>query len=86
VTITRIAGLGKSIRDDFNEAVDDQDGLVLVGKKVRIRDHGKKVGRKALDDADEVAVKGKLLKPSQWHEDEDGNRIPTIRAKSITIK
>lgn len=85
VTINSIKGLGKSIKDDFNEAVDDQDGLVLVGKFVKVFKKGKKVKRSELDDADEVAVKGKLLKPSQWHEDEDGNPVPTIRSKRITI-
>lgn len=85
VTITSIKGLGKSIKDDFNEAVDDQDGLVLVGKGVKVLRKGKQVGRGQLDDADEIAVKGKLLKPEQWREDEDGNEIPTIRAKRITI-
>lgn len=87
VTITSIKGLGKSLKDDFNEAVDDQDGFVLVGKSVRVfNKKGKKVKQSALDDATEIAVKGKLLKPSQWRKDDDGNRIPTIRAKQIDIR
>lgn len=85
MTITSIKGLGKGIREGFNKAVDDQDGLMLVSKGVRVLHKGKKVGRGQLDDATEIAVKGKLLKPEQWREDEDGNQVPTIRAKQVTI-
>lgn len=85
VTIRSIGGLPKGLRQDFNEAVDDQDGLVLVGRTARVYKNGERVGKGKLDDADGVAVKGKLLRPGQWREDEDGNPIPTIRAKRVTI-
>ena len=70
----------------FKGALEDVDGLVLVGKLVKVFDRkGDRVRRGKLDDADSVAVKGKLLPTGQWHEDEDGNAVPTVRAKRITI-
>jgi hypothetical protein len=70
---------------NFGGALEDADGLVLVGKFVKVFRKGDRVKRGKLDDADEVAVKGKLLPTAQWHEDEDGNPVPTVRAKRITI-
>jgi hypothetical protein len=70
---------------NFGGALEDADGLVLVGKFVKVFRNGDRVKRGRLDAADEVAVKGKLLPPGHWHEDEDGNPVPTVRAKRITI-
>jgi hypothetical protein len=70
---------------NFKGMLEDEDGLVLVGKFVKVFRRGDRVKRSRLDDADEVAVKGKLLAPSLWHEDEDGMPVPTVRAKRVTI-
>jgi len=86
ITVRRITGLTKALKEDFNDAVDEQDGIVLVGKTVKVVDRkGRKLKHSALDDADSVSVTGKLLRPSQWKDDEDGNPVPTIRAKRITV-
>ena len=45
----------------------------------------RRVSRRALRRAGRVQVQGKLLPPSRWRQDANGQRIPTIRATKITI-
>jgi hypothetical protein len=85
-TIASVQGLSKTLQHDFNELVDDRDAIVLVSSDVKVRDQrGRRVSRARLDDADTASVKGKLLRPGQWREDDDGNPVPTVRAKQVTI-
>jgi hypothetical protein len=59
---------------------------VLVGDHVRVFDaDGHRVSADALQDADSVAVSAKLLRFSSWMHDEDGDAVPTFRAKQIHI-
>jgi hypothetical protein len=86
ITIHRIDGLSKAIRGAVNEAVDEQDGLALCGKFCRVVNRkGKRLKPKALNHADRVVIKGKMLASSAWHQDEDGNPVPTVRAKRIVV-
>jgi hypothetical protein len=39
----------------------------------------------ALDGADTAVVRGRLTRPGGWHEDEDGEPIPTFRAGRVEI-
>jgi len=39
----------------------------------------------SLDGADTASVRVRLLPPSAWHRDEDGNRVPTFRTGRIEI-
>lgn len=79
-TVNSVSGLPPQLRGPYSEAIVGQDAIVLVGRGVKVRG-----GRANLDDAEEVTVKGKLLRPGQWREDEDGNQVPTFRAKRVAI-
>jgi hypothetical protein len=39
----------------------------------------------AVDGADTAILRVRLVKPPKWHEDEDGNRVPTFRIGRIEI-
>jgi len=84
ITVAKILNLPKRFRDQDDSLV-DEDARVLVAAGVRVVKDGKRVGRAELADAENVRVHGKLLKPSKWQKDEDGERTPTIRAKKIHI-
>jgi hypothetical protein len=86
VTLSDVGGVSKKLRADVRDALDDQDGIVLVSTTIKVRDSkGRKLELSALDDADTVTIRGKLLRPSRWRADEDGNKVPTIRAKRIVV-
>jgi hypothetical protein len=86
VTLSDVGGVTKKLGADVRDALDDQDAIVLVSKTIKVRDSkGRKLTLSALDDADTVTIRGKLLRPSQWRADEDGTKVPTIRAKRIVV-
>lgn len=64
----------------------DQDTHVLFkpGTKV-FGPEGYAVSQDYLEYADSIVVRGKLLPPSKWAVNDDGVRVPTIRAKRIYI-
>jgi hypothetical protein len=39
----------------------------------------------AIDGADTASLRVRLRQPSAWHEDEDGNRVPTFRVGRVEI-
>lgn len=90
VTVTKIFNLPKRFNSQDNDIV-DQDADVIFTKKTKVYDaEGKRVrteGRYdvALDDAESVAVTGKIIPQAKWNEDEDGSPVTTIRAKRVTI-
>lgn len=49
------------------------------------RGGNRRVSPRALSRAGRVQVQGKLLPPSRWRQDANGQRIPTIRASRVTI-
>jgi hypothetical protein len=64
----------------------DQDTHVLFKADTKVfGPEGTAVTQDHLDYADDVVVRGKLLPPSKWYVNEDGVRVPTIRAKRMYI-
>lgn len=64
----------------------DQDTRVLFKSSTRVYDpDGRRVTQDYLTYADNVAVRGKLVAPRRWAEDEDGVKIPTVSAKRLYI-
>ena len=49
------------------------------------RGSSRRVSRRTLRRAGRVQIQGKLLPPSRWRQDANGQRIPTIRASRITL-
>lgn len=83
VTLLKVANLPRRFRHMDDELV-DQDLMVKLGRGAKLRDcDGDRVSREDLEDFTEVNVRGKLLRPSKWLEDEDGETTPTVRAKSV---
>ena len=86
--------------NDWNEGVLDMTVLrvgkhefeeptavyVLVGERVRVYDRrGKRATQDQLADAEHVAVRAKMLSRDDWRTDEDGDPVPTFRAKKVRI-
>jgi hypothetical protein len=85
MTVESVKGLPKRLRDQDDELL-DQDALVLVGSKTKVYGtDGKRTTADKLADADRVSVRGKLLPPAKWRDDEDGQATPTLRAKRVYI-
>jgi hypothetical protein len=84
MTLGKILNLPRKWRTQDDELL-DQDATVLVSNRVRVFENGERVGRDALDAANDVRVHGKLLRPRMWRTDDDGSPVPTIRAKKIYI-
>jgi hypothetical protein len=84
MTMHKILNLPRKWRTQDDELIDG-DTTVLVSERVRVFQEGDRVGRDALEAANDVRVHGKLLRPYKWHEDEDGETVPTIRAKKVYI-
>jgi hypothetical protein len=64
----------------------DQDTHVLFGPKTKVfGPEGTAVSQDYLEYADSVVVRGKVMSPSKWAENQDGVLVPTIRAKRIYI-
>jgi hypothetical protein len=68
------------------------DPLLDQDTRVRFNDHvrvygpdGVRVTQDYLPYAEDVVVRGKLVAPAKWSTDEEGNLVPTIRAKRIYI-
>jgi hypothetical protein len=85
VTIERIFNLPSRFRSQDDEIV-DESAIVLVSSSVRVYKDGERVRVSELEDADGNAkIHGKLLRPDKWQEDEDGTKVPTIRARKIYL-
>lgn len=88
MTLEKVLNLPRRMATQDDEIV-DQDTAVIVDPATRVYDGKKAVKQRAesalLADAESVRVQGKLLRPSKWRKDEDGEPIATIRAKKIYI-
>lgn len=84
VTLNKVLNLTKRFADQDDDLV-DQAAIVLIGKKTKIIEDGKRATRAELDNADLARVQGKLLPPKKWRKDEDDQETPTIRAKKVII-
>lgn len=85
MTLAKVLNLPRKFRRQDDELL-DQDATVLVSQRVRVFEGGERVSRDELEDANDVRVHGKLLRPRQWSVDEDGTPVATIRAKKIYIR
>jgi hypothetical protein len=85
VTIGKILNLPKRFRAQDDELVDEA-AIVLLDRKARVYEDGKRVSASKLEDADgNIRVHGKLLNPTKWQDDEDGEKVPTVRAKKVYL-
>ena len=85
MTLEKILNLPKRFRSQDDDLI-DQDAIVLVGPKTRIRTKdGDKATTADPDGADYVRVEGKLVPPKKWVTDEDGTPVTTIRARRVII-
>jgi hypothetical protein len=84
MTLGKIRNLPRRWRSQDDELL-DQDTTVLVSQRVRVFLDGRRVSRDELDNANDVRVHGKLLRPEKWHADEDGEPVTTIRAKKVYV-
>ncbi len=83
VSLDRIGRLPARFRKQDDELL-DQDAIVLAGS-ARVYENGKRVKGKDLGDAESALINGKLLAAAKWQKDEDGEPVPTIRAKRVQI-
>lgn len=84
MTVGRILNVPRRFREQDDELI-DEDALVLVGRARVFDSDNRRVAKSELDGAENVRVHGKLLPPSKWAEDEDGQPVTTIRAKKVYI-
>jgi hypothetical protein len=85
VTIGKVLNLPRSMRTQ-DDALVDEAAIVVLSGNIRIYKNGKPAGPGSLDDLDgEAVIHGKLLAPSKWEKDEDGDAVPTIRARKIYL-
>ena len=88
MTIGKVFSLPRRWRK-FGRGLVDSDARVLVAPSVKVFDGRKAVPERReaeiLADADRVRVQGKLLPAAKWLEDEDGEPVPTIRAKRVYV-
>jgi putative transposon-encoded protein len=90
VTVNKIANLPNRYKTQDDEIVDKDADVVFTkstkvfgadGKRVRVESDYDA----ALDNADTVAVTGKITPRSKWNKDEDGTPVTTVRAKRVKI-
>jgi len=85
MTLDRIERLPAKFRKQDDELL-DQDMSALLDERTRIYDpEGYLIDHEALDDAEYVKVRGRLLRPRRWHANSDDELVPTVRAKRIYI-
>jgi hypothetical protein len=89
-TAARFMKLPRRFADQDDDIV-GEDSRVLVTPRTRVldADHHRLTAddaASALDDADRVVVLAKLLPQARWLEDEDGEQVPTLRAKRVIIR
>ena len=83
VTIGKVLNLPKRMRAQ-DDALVDEAAIVVLSGGIRIYKNGKPARPGGLSDLiGEAVIHGKLLAPSKWEKDEDGDPVPTIRARKI---
>jgi hypothetical protein len=85
ITVEKIEKLPRRFRRQDDELI-DQDASVLLSERTRVYDpDGYRIDHDLLEDADYVEVRAKLLRPRKWRANEDGEVVPTLRAKRIYV-
>lgn len=85
MTLESIERLPKRFRTQDDELL-DQDVTVLYSEGTRVYGpDGRLVHHGELERAEAVQVRGRLLRPRKWRANEDGDWVPTVRAKRIHV-
>ena len=85
ITIDEIEKLPGRFRRQDDELL-DQDATVLVSERARVYGPDNTlVDAHLLDEAEYVKVRGRLLAPRKWRANEDGDVVPTLRAKRVYV-
>jgi len=85
MTLESIERLPKRFRTQDDELL-DQDMTVLYSEATRVYGpDGHLVHLGELERAEAVQVRGRLLRPRKWRANEDGDYVPTVRAKRIHV-
>jgi hypothetical protein len=85
MTLDSIERLPARFRNQDDELL-DQDTTVLVSHRVRVYGpDGSLVDHDWLTAAESVQVRGRLLSPRKWRANEDGDVVPTVRAKRVHV-
>jgi hypothetical protein len=86
ITVEYIEDLPRRFRNQDDDLL-DQDATVLMNENVRVfSPEGELVPHDDLAQADYVRVRARVLRPRMWRENEDGDVVPTLRAKRIYVK
>ena len=86
ITVEYIEDLPRRFRNQDDELL-DQDATVLLNDNIRVfSPEGELVSHDELVHADYVRVRARVLRPRMWRENEDGDVVPTLRAKRIYVK
>jgi hypothetical protein len=86
ITVESIEGLPKRYRNQDDDLL-DQDAYVLMSENIRVfSPENELISHDELEHADYVRVRARVLRPRQWRENEDGDVVPTLRAKRIYVK
>jgi hypothetical protein len=85
MTLESIERLPKRFRTQDDELL-DQDMTVLFSEGTRVYGpDGGLVHHDELERAEAAQVRGRLLRPRKWRANEDGDVVPTVRAKRIHV-
>lgn len=85
MTLDSIERLPARFRNQDDELL-DQDTTVLFSYRVRVyAPDGTLVEPHNLGIAEAVQVRGRLLSPRKWRANDDGDIVPTVRAKRIHV-
>ena len=86
ITVEYIEDLPRRFRNQDDDLL-DQDATVLMRENIRVfGPDGELVSHDELEHADYVRVHARVLRPRMWRANEDGDVVPTLRAKRIYIK
>jgi hypothetical protein len=88
ISIEAVCDLPARLQKEADQ-LSGNDGVAVVSSRTRIVKDGTLLsgasGTAELDGADTAFLKVRLFRPNKWREDEDGNKIPTFRARRIAI-
>ena len=84
VDVSKLLNPPKRFKDE-GEEVADQGALLIVTPKVKITKGDKRLTLGDLDADDKLKVSGKFVRGGSWLKDEDGQPVPTLRAKRIEV-
>lgn len=88
ISIEDVCDVPKALQAEALQLVGN-DAVAIIGPATTVFQNGIQLegeaAMMALADLDAVEVRARLLRPSEWVQDEDGNPVPTFDAIRITI-